>query len=241
MVPGLLPGWAPQWTPHPWPAPLVTPQIFWLPDPFSVPRVWRPPQVDPMVITGGNPLPAQAHAGWAPAWPPRENLRIPVHLHPHLAPNPYDIIPQLEWDMSLHPNTSRRLTGRNCIMPASPSFKEHATWPPTTRMVITCDSVMMRMWGAVLAENSRGVTMGDVLWAIYRYWRTPLTNHEFNELLRYNPLFYSKITDAFAKRCRRASGLAAVERSRGLRRIDLLGDRKMWWGAKALFSWRFVY
>ena len=83
--------------------------------------------------------------------------------------------------------------------------------------------------------------MGDVLWAIYRYWRTPLTNHEFNELLRYNPLFYSKITDAFAKRCRRASGLAAVERSRGLRRIDLLGDRKMWWGAKALFSWRFVY
>ncbi|KAF7790839.1 hypothetical protein EIP86_001796 [Pleurotus ostreatoroseus] len=217
------------WNEHPWPAPNVPGPRFWPRHSLSYPRSRL--DVDPYWVSGGNDMPGTRLDAVidTPEWPPR-SYRVPMHLHPYLAPNPYATTPHFDWDISLPPDTARRVTGRNCVVDISAGFDEVATWPPTNVVLIASDFILQESWGPIVVRNSKSVTFLDVLAAIYEYWQTPLTEKDVHNLQKSDPQNYRLMVDAYFQRCKRSPSIREWEMSQGLRRVDLFGDNRKWWG-----------
>ncbi|KAJ3550642.1 hypothetical protein NM688_g5025 [Phlebia brevispora] len=217
------------WVAHPWPAPNVPGSVFWPSHWLSFPRTSV--AQDLMHITGGNPLPGTLHT-WTPlAWPPSlEGMRVPIHMHPFLAPNPFGTSPHIDWDLSMLPQTAKRVTGRNCIVDPASAFKDDATWPPTNTMLIASDFILQEGWGPIAIQKTKAIKVLDVLMAVYDYFQEQLSEEDVRHLRRLNPNNYRMLVDAYQQRCRRSLTLRGWERRQGLRRVDLLGDNRKWWG-----------
>lgn len=217
------------WFEHPWPAPNVPGERFWPRHWLSFPRGRS--SVDPLWVSGGNALPGSMLDAvyTSPTWPPT-TFRVPMHLHPYLAPNPFATAPHFDWDLSCSPETARRITGRNCTVDITSAFKEPATYPPTGTMLIASDFILQESWGPIVAKSTKGVTFYDVLLAIYEYWQQQLTERDVAHLQRLDSQNYGLLVDAYHQRCRRSHSIRGWERSQGLRRVDLLGDNRKWWG-----------
>lgn len=217
------------WFEHPWPAPNIRGEAFWPRHWLSFPRGRG--LVDPMWVSGGNFLPGSMIDAviTTPTWPPT-TFRVPMHLHPYLAPNPFATAPHFDWDLSCSPETARRITGRDCIVDITSAFKELATYPPTSTMLIASDFILQESWGPIVVKNTKGVTFFDVLLAIYEYWQHQLSERDVRHLQKLNSQNYGLLVDAYHQRCKRSHSIRGWERSQGLRRIDLLGDNRKWWG-----------
>ncbi len=228
------------WVPHPLPDPVVPASAFWTPQWFSAPRVVHDTPIDvatALRLTGGVPLPGAAPVGWAPVWPPPQNalpdtVSIPIHLNPYLAPNPCGQIPFVAWDISQPPVTAKRVTGRNCVVDLTPQFGGTATWPAVKHLQIASDSCMEgQFWGPIIVQSKEEITVWDVMNAIYEHFQQQLTQSEVDYISDLHPVNYRMMKDAWDQRCRKSNSLRDWERRQGLRRIDVLGDEKCWYGA----------
>lgn len=126
----------------------------------------------------------------------------------------------LLWDLRNHPSTSAEVNSRTQkYISKSDSRTPHsqfATSPPVTALRITCDIFPYR-W-RITARNKQGVTVRDVLEAIYDIGQVPL-NH-----LEWDGLSYKqkeRVKLAYDLRWRSAA-FPEGQRKEGVRRIDCL-------------------
>jgi len=103
-----------------------------------------------------------------------------------------------------------------------------ATSTPLSSMRIQCD---LFSWPIhVKASRKTGITHRDVISAVRDAMYLNILPKEWNVVK--DPL-REWVKQAFERRCRNSDELYAVERQRGLRRIDLLAEKTIWKGISA--------
>lgn len=70
----------------------------------------------------------------------------------------------------------------------------------------------------------------DVLFAIYDYFSTPVTEDELGELMAEEKGAYDVMVNSMFERCCETPGLFEYERRKGLKRVDAMGGTTMFWG-----------
>lgn len=220
--------------------PTMSPAAFWsTPAPAAVPLT--PVMSTPLTpgqtvgMTGGLPL-SGALPFWTSveSWPPRERT-LPLHLAPWLAPNPVNPErPHVMWDVSEPPSTAKRLSGKDVIVDMRDAFSSDATavFPETDEILVVCNLGLggQDMWPPIRIRKHGKVTSGDVFWAIYEFFQTPITCDEVDIIRGRSEDDYRRLLDGCYRRCKRTPGLADITRRQGLKRVDCLEDRTTWWG-----------
>ncbi|KAI6003448.1 hypothetical protein F5J12DRAFT_154272 [Pisolithus orientalis] len=214
--------------------------------PLSGPSPWLPP-LAPGVAPGSESVPQWSPGTWPPLpWP----TDVPVRLAPWLIPNPVNPgVPQIEWDVSTHPTTARRVTGAHIILPLDSGGggstgtgidREPATLPPSERIIVLCDvGWISQLWGPIVIERPGGrVTIRDLLERIYAFFQTHLTAAEVEYISSLEPNNYGLLVDAYQRRTtqRRLGVLRDWEWREGMRRVDCLQDRRWWWGVWVTYN-----
>ncbi|KAI6120072.1 hypothetical protein EV401DRAFT_2209200 [Pisolithus croceorrhizus] len=208
--------------------------------PFSGTSPWWPPLPLSTTPTAGN-IPQWSPGTWPPMpWP----TDVPVRLAPWLIPNPVNPgVPQLTWDVSMHPTTARRVTGAHVTLPLDSAGggstgvridNEPATSPASDGIVVLCDvAVVNQLWGPIVIERpGRRVTVRDLLEGIYAFFQTHLTRAEVEHISSLGQGNYRLLMDAYTHRTtqRQLGVLRDWEWREGMRRVDCLGNRRWWWG-----------
>ncbi|KAF9234745.1 hypothetical protein BU15DRAFT_52219, partial [Melanogaster broomeanus] len=226
------------WCPHPQPHPNIPPAQFWPQQPvLGGGAPWgHQGQLDPWSaahLTGGHPLPGTM-PHWTPGtWPPLDwPHNIPIHLSPHLIPNPINAhLPQINWDVTKSPATATRLTPNHVNVGLESILGQAITYPEAKKVFVMCDvGHMSALWHPIRINQTRKVTIRDLFDAIYQYFQTPLTHPEVEYIRGLDRNNYHVLEDAYRRRCRESTSLPGWEARQGLRRVDCLGDRKHWWG-----------
>ena len=224
----------PSWAPHHYIWAFTTGHLAWSPHPQPNPYVTHP--LDPwagVYYTGGHPLPGTMPQ-WTPGtWPPLDWARdIPIRLSPDIIPNPNNAhLPLIDWNVTKHPSTAKRLTPNHVVVDMASIWGRAVTHTDAHTVVVACDAgYMSTLWGPVVIDKNRPVTVRDLFEAIYAYFQIPLTLPEVQYILDLHPNNYRRLTDAFSERCRESAALPGWEARQGYRRVDVLGDRKYWWG-----------
>ncbi|KAJ7244050.1 ectomycorrhiza-regulated small secreted protein [Mycena rebaudengoi] len=122
----------------------------------------------------------------------------------------------LLWDLREPPNTARHVLSRD--RPLSEfELSQHATTPPVFYLRITCGVFPDESWTSE-ARNWQGITVRNVLDAIYSTVRAQITYPEWNALsLKHQ----NRVNLAFDVRWRRSADPAQV-REHGVLRSDCL-------------------
>ncbi|EIN07699.1 hypothetical protein PUNSTDRAFT_45223 [Punctularia strigosozonata HHB-11173 SS5] len=237
------------WHPHPLPHPSIPAPVFWsnIPGtPFAAPIPVTPAIPPTILLTGGHPLPGTVPQWLPPAWPPT-SVPDPVRpvVNPHVIPSPADAYtPQLMWDLAQMPSMARRLTGNHIYKSLGKMENEQVVWPKTETVHITTWFTGRTDWGPIVARNSKGVTVGNLLWAIYTYFQEKITSVAYSIMLsqedldtldrHVGPDARTTIQAAMVERCCRAEsgGLPEYEWAQGIRRVDCLSvaGGRIWWG-----------
>ncbi|KAH7908530.1 hypothetical protein BJ138DRAFT_1103428 [Hygrophoropsis aurantiaca] len=234
------------WTPHPQPQPGVSPHLFFSANPI-LGQVRCPDRVSPPLdpwfaaqVTGGWPLPGTCPQWTAGTFPPLPYPhRSPVTIAPWIIPNPKSsYVPQLRWDIARHPMTGRQIVGKAISLSIDPILGEKATHPPVKKILIVCDiGFMSRFWGPISVERSSDLKVWDVLTAIHDFFQTPLTLAEVQTIEGLSWGNGERLRQAFRKRVyENNSGLSEYQWRQGLRRVDCLGDKKIFWGLWPTFN-----
>ncbi|KAI6033630.1 hypothetical protein BKA83DRAFT_1805288 [Pisolithus microcarpus] len=201
---------------------------------------------------------------WSPAtWPPPPwPTDAPVRLAPHLIPNPVNpYVPQLEWDVSRHPSTARRVTSAHVTIPlhstvggggggggrdgrsTGPRVDEPVTYPASDRIIVSCDQIGIigQLWGPIVIERSggRSVTIRDLLAGIYAFFQSRVTRAEVDRISSLGRDNYRSMVDAYRRRTtrRELGALRDWEWREGMRRVDCLGEGRWWWGAWLIYPY----
>ncbi|KAF9010112.1 hypothetical protein BDQ17DRAFT_999944 [Cyathus striatus] len=144
------------------------------------------------------------------------NLHHLLQYSQHPPVSGYDHTRPLYWDIR-HPPTGFL---RNMTIPNQPisdiELGMHATWPSVNVLRITTD-LLQPDW-IIEARNALGVTVRDVLEAIYSTLHSPLTLSERQQILDQTKQ-QERITQVFNARCA-ASMFPNETRSNGILRID---------------------
>jgi hypothetical protein len=176
-------------------------------------------------LTGGWPLPGVA-PWWTPdAWPQnvQELTSSPVQLASCLIPNPADAEnPQIKWDLAYNPSNAKGFSPQASIN-LQAQFTKMATNPSVGEIHIAIhDGLAQRIWGYILIRNQTNrISVWDVLYGIYAYFQTPITQQDLDYLQTLNQENHNVLLDAARKR---------GESSNELKRVDSLGDQRMFWG-----------
>jgi len=161
--------------------------------------------------------------GSAPAYPFGSYPPVvPSELHPLLRPDSHAIY----FDLSFF--EFRPLDAKGRPIPAH-ILAEPATYPPTTRLVVTCDIVPQ--WPVLLDYHAATlgaphpssalppITLGDVLDAILQTMQTQITHREWAELDEKEEMAVAK---AYMKRYKLVAGHESRLASEGVKRVDYL-------------------
>ncbi|KAG6880038.1 hypothetical protein C0992_007355 [Termitomyces sp. T32_za158] len=110
-------------------------------------------------------------------------------------------------------------------------LNESATNPALPSMMIVCEALPHQSISVVASQRGDGVTIMDVLCAIYKYLRAPVTEVDFAQL---SPDVKRRASAAFQHRYRKITDekAYAIEKSKGLKLVDTLGEKKMFWGLR---------
>ncbi|OJA12606.1 hypothetical protein AZE42_09341 [Rhizopogon vesiculosus] len=152
-----------------------------------------------------------------------------VRLNPLFTSSPagerYYMPVPIQWDVRYAPEYSAQLAAG---MPLSPSFSQFATTPPLPKLHLVCD-LLFPDW-EIVAHNPTGVTVGDVVEAIYETLHKRLAMHEW-ERLSFKQR--ERIEDVFRARCMTSSN---PERALSgcIRRADYLLTTTMFAGLTSL-------
>jgi len=128
------------------------------------------------------------------------------------------------------PSTAKRLTGRNIYVDAS--FDALATNPPTNHIHVTCRGAIgswIDHWGPIVIEKP-DINVFDILNAIYEYFQTLLTFEDVDRAIALDSQNMVALTDAFGARLQATHNLYEFEAQNGLRRVDFLGNNRMFSG-----------
>lgn len=185
-------------------------------------------------ITGGHPLPGQ-DVTWTPGtWPPTpwDMTPVPIRLSPCIIPNPGNPdLPQIVWDITQNPIRAQRITGAHTIIPLASRMGEQAVVPAVQEIhIATQNPIVQQMWGNISLQTVSAATIWDLLHAIYEYFQTPLTYAEVGYLQSLDPNNYDVLVAAWRARCNVTPSLPGFEAAQGLKRADLLGDQRAFWG-----------
>jgi len=150
----------------------------------------------------------------------------PVVIHPLLAYHPY--ISRINYDVSCTPDTAAANIQASPIPFNSHRRTEPASNPPIE--VFSCKSGLLPWRCVISASTHHYITMEDVLFQLYRFFRTPATREEYKAIP--NKDVRDQISESYKRRCSRASSAEelAVERSKGLKRVDFLLGRTKFMG-----------
>ena len=127
--------------------------------------------------------------------------------------------PMLDYDVSYPPSTIKPK-----FSPVPPQvFNEAATHPPVPSMIIRCPHLPWKI--TIQPTNTKYVTVRDVFDGIYRSLRLAALEAEFQCL----PSVEARqgVTNAYVGRYKRIDDSEArqLEKSKGLKRVDFLGER----------------
>ncbi|KAL5522976.1 hypothetical protein ACEPAF_1243 [Sanghuangporus sanghuang] len=132
------------------------------------------------------------------------------------SPHRYHVEPALLWDLRYPPEYARLASARDRRLSSSVT-SQYATSPPVPIFRVTCGIFPYRNW-TIEVHNSRGVTVGDVLNALYRELRHRVNSAEWNGAPRTHQ---ARVAEAFYGRSRRSAD-PRHEQHAGVRRIDWL-------------------
>ncbi|KAG5637675.1 hypothetical protein H0H81_003643 [Sphagnurus paluster] len=151
-------------------------------------------------------------------------------LHPLLAYSQHELVPglctALMWDMR-DPPTAARPTSAPHLTLSAHELAEPATAPPMPSLRIMCgvfpqspDPASGTDWTMEVraTSSSAGLTLGDVLGAVYEGLAVPLVHAEWDALCEKQQ---KRIGEVFDRRWREAADPAGV-RARGVIRADCL-------------------
>lgn len=143
---------------------------------------------------------------------------MPSILHPVLTVQP---TPTVEYDLTLAPETMRSLA---YTMPAD-FWTQQASLPPVPFLKISYPGLPWHVTICPSSKNAPGVTVGDVLMAIYRSLRANVSKHEFARAP--SNAHRAAATNAYNARVMRVHpSMRELERAKGLKRIDFLGKHR---------------
>lgn len=145
-----------------------------------------------------------------------------ISIHSFLSYQSQTSSPYLVYDVSSRPEYASLSTTRLLhLLPAERA--QPATTPGMTQMEIQIPNLPCWRPIQLVAHDSRiGVTIGEVIDAIYLYMRMPVTKGEFEYFPK---AAQHKISVAFERRCDQVKGsteIRSAERQKGLRRVDCL-------------------
>ncbi|KAH9848715.1 hypothetical protein C2E23DRAFT_691853, partial [Lenzites betulinus] len=113
----------------------------------------------------------------------------------------------------------------------SPAVQEVKLVYPTT------PAGLLGLFGPIDICQTRTVTIGDALRAVYDFFQTPLLDAEAKHVERTRPDVWKRCEDAFKRRVEMVPhALPAAEWRRGMRRVDCLGEQVKFWGAWATMN-----
>ncbi|KAF8816856.1 hypothetical protein BYT27DRAFT_7181317 [Phlegmacium glaucopus] len=145
-----------------------------------------------------------------------------ARIHPVLGINQPS--PMLEYDVSYPPSTIK--PNVSTIPPHV--LHEPATTPPVPSMVIRCPHLPWTI--TILPTSTKHVTVRDVLDGIHRSLRLAALEAEFQCLP--SPEAKHSVNNAYIRRYKRIdmSEVRELEKNKGLKRVDFLGERTKFTG-----------
>ncbi|KAK7685458.1 hypothetical protein QCA50_011321 [Cerrena zonata] len=133
------------------------------------------------------------------------------------------------WDVTQHPNDIR---GPKIYGPTLPSpyvippeiRKQPALTPVQTGVTISCHRLPWAIH-VVAPDGENTVTVEHILRGIYNFLRHPVNGSELQNMYRAQPALKEKVEAAFRARIAHVpENKRSEERSKGIKRVDLLGD-----------------
>ncbi|KAJ7082625.1 hypothetical protein B0H15DRAFT_803086 [Mycena belliarum] len=134
--------------------------------------------------------------------------------HPLLA---LSTTPVLDYDLTLPPTTlSANFPGLS-----SAGLLEPAVYPPHAALTLATSHLPWAV-GVIPADARRGITVADVLAALYAALRANVTSAEFSALGTQRHM--RRAVAAYRRRCERLRGRRAYEeeKAQGMKRVDFL-------------------
>ena len=142
----------------------------------------------------------------------------------------------IQWDMSLPPTSARRLSGTGIISSLKTKFKDLATHPPVKHMQIIIPAGPEEplglgiLWPNIVIQQQTDITLGDVLWAIYDFFRVPLSDAEVGDVknklavARAHFPYYESLEYTANQRAKVSHEIGALSATDPFRRIDCMGS-----------------
>lgn len=172
--------------------------------------------------------------------------RLVVRVHPHVSYNMQNpIIPYFHWDI-LHPPE------HGCFydfyLPRKLNFDEPSVSPPCSRIEIVTDHPVLMFWmstnwGPIVVEKdgNASLSLGELLNAIYHYFRRPLTDKDM-DILCATPGNRERLDIAHKLRAQNSFELDVFVLKNTLRRVDVLGSHRQFQGLRSVIfpdsSWK---
>ncbi|KAI8974822.1 hypothetical protein BD414DRAFT_497602 [Trametes punicea] len=178
-----------------------------------------------------SPLPAKGYVA-SPSYlamPPLSGSQ--VNVHPVLACTLGYGAP-LTWDLTQPVESAQVRTGD--VLPVTEQLViEPATTPKVASITIICERLP---WAITVNPTDNApwaapyVTVGDVLYTLYRTLRLPVTPIELG--LQADPAFQQRVQDAYIARYHRIThpGDREVEKAKMIKRVDFLCEAQMFKG-----------
>ena len=147
-----------------------------------------------------------------------------LHYSQHQQPTEPGVYCPLVWDLRETPAGAARHVNKLDRPLSTRRLNEPATYPPVTSLRITCD-IFPEPW-VIRATNVAGVTLLDVLNAIYTALHARLDTQTWNDLPTKKQ---QRVQAAFERRCRLALNPDSCF-AQGRLRIDCLVNHTMFGG-----------
>jgi hypothetical protein len=146
---------------------------------------------------------------------------MPVLIHPTLGLHPH--APLLLFDVSISPAAARTNTSPPLHL-SDRALLEPATYPPVNRLTL----ITNLPWRLTIGPSSQSyVAIIDVLEQLYRWLRLTVSQREFDMESHRSR---DEISAVFHQRFNRDWQTAAVEKKKGLKRVDFLKGRNRFMG-----------
>jgi len=190
-------------------------------------------------LTDRWPLPG-TDPQWTPGtWPSDAyGISAPFRVAPFLIPNPVNPeIAEFFWDISQNPVRARCKTGAQANISLTSLFRQQATVPAIEEITISVQSrFFQRTWDSIVVKSRSELTIWDILFGIYEFFQTQLTPGEVEHIQGIDPRNYDILSEACNVRRNTTPAPPGFEHSLDLKRIDLLGDARGFWGLWVSFD-----